>query len=426
MKIVLAELVYAVSEALDCLEKYFFGITSNHSRRVSYMSSLMAEEMGIDDRKRVLLTEAACLHDNALSEFFRDWSSPAYEGEAEMARLFFQNAEKEKIESQNFSKELPIWADNMLTQHCKNGEENMKLMPFYCEVKDVIHYHHERADGYGPFKLKAEKTPLFSRLIHLADHLDVEFHLHEISREKYDKVRAYVQEQIGVAFDKEVAEVFLSAFTYEWAQAMTGNKVRSLLMERLPHEKEEVTGRELKKIAGLFAKIIDYKSGFTCRHSLGIAEKSARMAEWYGWDQEAQDEMYFTGALHDLGKLMTSEDILEKPAKLTDEEYKEIKNHALGTYQILRSVTGLEEITLWAALHHEKLDGTGYPFGLKASELGMKERLMACLDIYQALTEERPYKKGLSHEKTISIMKQMADQGKLDGERVQDVAQCFA
>ncbi|MCR4890753.1 MAG: HD domain-containing protein [Lachnospiraceae bacterium] len=425
MKLVLAELVYAVSEALDCLEKYFFGITSNHSRRVSYMSSLMAEEMGIDERKRVLLTEAAALHDNALSEFFRDWASPAYEGEREMARLFFENAEKEKFDPLDYSKELPVWTENMLLQHCKNGEENMKLMPFYEEVKDVILYHHERADGYGPFKMKTEEIPLFSRLIHMADHLDVEFHLHEIPREKYDRVCAYVRDQIGVAFDREVAEAFLSSFTYERAQAMTGNKVRSLLMERLPHEKEEVTGRELKKIAGLFAKIIDYKSGFTCRHSLGIAEKSARMAEWYGWDQEAQDEMYFTGALHDLGKLMTSEDILEKPAKLTDEEYKEIKNHALGTYHILRTVTGLEEITLWASLHHEKLDGTGYPFCLKADDLGMKERLMACLDIYQALTEERPYKKGLSHEKTISMMKQNVEQGKLDGDLVRDLDRCF-
>lgn len=78
-----------------------------------------------------------------------------------------------------------------------------------------------------------------------------------------------------------------------------------------------------------------------------------------------------------------------------------MKNHAGYTYLILSEVNDFEEIRDWAAFHHEKLNGKGYPFGKTADELNEPERIMACIDIYQALTEDRPYKKGLSHEKRV-------------------------
>ena len=88
-------------------------------------------------------------------------------------------------------------------------------------------------------------------------------------------------------------------------------------------------------------------------------------------------------------------EILEKPDKLTDDEFSTMKNHAGYTYLILSEVNDFEEIRDWAAFHHEKLNGKGYPFGKTADELNEQERMMACVDIYQALTEDRPYKKGL-------------------------------
>lgn len=94
-------------------------------------------------------------------------------------------------------------------------------------------------------------------------------------------------------------------------------------------------------------------------------------------------------------------EILEKPDKLTDDEFSKMKNHAGYTYLILSEVNDFEEIRDWAAFHHEKLNGKGYPFGKTAAELNEPERIMACIDIYQALTEDRPYKKGLSHEKRV-------------------------
>ena len=109
-------------------------------------------------------------------------------------------------------------------------------------------------------------------------------------------------------------------------------------------------------------------------------------------------------------------EILEKPDKLTDDEFSKMKNHAGYTYLILSEVNDFEEIRDWAAFHHEKLNGKGYPFGKTASELNEPERIMACIDIYQALTEDRPYKKGLSHEKTCEMLDDMAQKGFVDSD----------
>ena len=113
------------------------------------------------------------------------------------------------------------------------------------------------------------------------------------------------------------------------------------------------------------------------------------------------------------------------PDKLTDDEFSKMKNHAGYTYLILSEVNDFEEIRDWAAFHHEKLNGKGYPFGKTADELNEPERIMACIDIYQALTEDRPYKKGLSHEKTCEMLDDMAQKGFVDSDISKKIRECF-
>ena len=100
--------------------------------------------------------------------------------------------------------------------------------------------------------------------------------------------------------------------------------------------------------------------------------------------------------------------------------------NAAYTYYVLSEVQDFAELRDWAAFHHEHLDGTGYPFGKNESELNTQERIMACVDIYQALTENRPYKAGMSHEKACSILLDMAEKGWLDRAIVEQVNACFA
>ena len=144
-----------------------------------------------------------------------------------------------------------------------------------------------------------------------------------------------------------------------------------------------------------------------------------------GFDEETAQKMYLAGALHDIGKVAVGNEILEKPGRLTDEEFTTMKDHASYTYYILSEIDDFEELRDWASFHHERLDGTGYPFGKTAADLNTQERMMACVDIYQALTESRPYKQGMSHEKACGILKDMADKGWIDAEIVSQVDSCF-
>lgn len=157
-----------------------------------------------------------------------------------------------------------------------------------------------------------------------------------------------------------------------------------------------------------------------------MADDAECLARFMGFDEDIAQKMYLAGALHDIGKVAIGNEILEKPGRLTDSEYAEMKHHAAYTYYVLSEVQDFAELRDWAAFHHEHLDGTGYPFGKNESELNTQERIMACVDIYQALTENRPYKAGMSHEKACSILLDMAEKGWLDRAIVEQVNACFA
>lgn len=393
MKIAINDLLRAVSTALDHVEAEAAGVTTYHAQRVAYLAVLTGKKLGLEQDELIYLFAAALLHDNALFTFLDE---DADEG-------------------------VPNWVEEEIGAHCKDGEENVKGLPFYPQIENAILYHHERDDGKGPFGKKTDEIPLFSRLIHIGDALDRAFDLNEVSEEKYHKLMQYLQEQRDSCFDGECVDAFCQVISYEALTGMAGDNINAVLDDLIPRREWDMMGEELMKFADIFARITDIKSHFTYEHSLGIARKAYKMAEYYDWDSDTSQKLYVAGTLHDIGKLMIHNDILEKPGKLTSEEYTEIQNHAMGTYQILSPVKGLEDITKWAALHHEKLDGSGYPFGMDASELGKKERLMACLDIYQALVEKRPYKNGMPHTKAIGILRQMADNGQLDAEIVADI-----
>ena len=125
---------------------------------------------------------------------------------------------------------------------------------------------------------------------------------------------------------------------------------------------------------------------------------------------------------------MISNSLLQKPGRLNDEEFNRMKKHAFYTHQILENIKNKDMIDIikWASNHHEKLNGTGYPLGLTGDQLSMEERLMTCCDIYQALTEERAYKKGFPHEEAIRIMRDMGMKGELDLQIVQTMDGVFS
>jgi HD-GYP domain-containing protein (c-di-GMP phosphodiesterase class II) len=171
---------------------------------------------------------------------------------------------------------------------------------------------------------------------------------------------------------------------------------------------------ELEEIAGLFATLIDMKSPFTTRHSVGVATLSAMIASHLGFDNKAQQAIRIAGLLHDLGKIIIPNKILEKPGKLTKTEILIVKQHSYYTYYLLSKIKGLGKIPEWAAFHHEKMDGSGYPFHYTGRQLSLGSRIIGVIDIFQAMTEERPYRKALGFVEVKKIMAEQVKNRKLD------------
>jgi HD-GYP domain-containing protein (c-di-GMP phosphodiesterase class II) len=400
VKISFKELFCALSDALDYVENSLFGTTKNHAKRVAYIAAVMGKKAGLGDSELSDITACALLHDNALTEYI--------------------HTEQQAGINVLLSKEI-----THIDSHCISGEKNISVLPFYPRVKNVILYHHERADGYGPFHKKTADTLLAARLIHLADLIDLRFASEQYTATREAAMKQFAVDHTDTLFDSETVGLFISCLEDGLVQETEQQDCTVLLKNAFPEKFCDYGKDEIISVGAMFAKIIDYKSNFTSRHSLGIATKALRMAQFYGWDDETQGAYYLAGALHDIGKLAVTTDILEKPDALTAQEYKQIQFHAYATNEILSGIAGFEDIREWAAYHHEKLDGSGYPFGKTAAQLPHKSRLMACLDTYQALREVRPYKQGMTHDAAVAFLRDQAARGKLDAECVHDIDVCF-
>lgn len=390
MRIERNQLLTVLSEALDCVEKEVLGVTDHHAKRVAYLCIEMGRLAGMSEVDISDLAVAALLHDNALNEYKEEYEYGA----------------------------LKPGADGR--GHCIEGEANLKLIPGCESAREYVLYHHECADGSGPFGKKESETPLGAQIVHIADEVDLVFTLGTCKEDDIKRIISYIEEKEGTLFSAEAITLFKECMTKECLARLSNEKIEALVLDI----KEQEIGAE-RGIAELFAHIIDYKSPFTKEHSVGIAKKAEVMAAHLGYEVEKQDKLYMAGALHDIGKLLVNKDVLEKPGRLDDEEYLHIQSHAYETYRLLSKITGFAEIRDWASYHHEKLNGKGYPFRKCEEELTEEMRLLACLDIYQALTEDRPYKAGMTHVKAISILRELTERGELDVGLVEEIDKVF-
>ena len=391
-------LLAACSYALDCVEAELVHVSGKHAKRVAYMSVCMAEQLGIGGERLQDLAVCALLHDNALTQYIQE-------------ELHNDIADASLVPRVGI--------------HCTLGETNIQRLPFHTDVTNVILYHHENADGSGPFGKTWEEVPLFSRMIHLSDMLDRAYGAKGYTEDTLKDIGGYLHENEGTMVDKECVDAFLQAFPKSHFKILGADDFEKNLWEKVPRIKQELNFSQIKELARFFAQIVDYKSPFTSTHSIGVAEDAEQLSRYMGFEEETVQKMYLAGALHDIGKVAVGNEILEKPGRLTEDEFAVMKHHAAYTYYILSDIDDFDEIRDWAAFHHERLDGTGYPFGKTAEELNTQERMMACIDIYQALTESRPYKKGMPHEKACEILQDMAKKGWLDAVVVKQVEDCF-
>ena len=195
---------------------------------------------------------------------------------------------------------------------------------------------------------------------------------------------------------------------------------------------EEVVGlsakerqmEDVRRLAKIFSHIVDAKSPFTVEHSLGVAGLARLLAGKMGLGAVTREKIEVAGLLHDLGKLRVPDEILDKPGKLDSRERKAINAHSFETFRILRHIKGFEEIALWASYHHEEPGGHGYPFHLKGETLAIEARILRVADIFQAMVQDRPYRKGLSPSDVLTFLRNMVASGLVDAGIVAVVESC--
>jgi HD-GYP domain-containing protein (c-di-GMP phosphodiesterase class II) len=379
-----------ISQALDVVEAEEFGSTERHCLRVAALCVAMGRRLGYDDDHLMALTIGAMFHDCALTESIL--------GEREGMR-----------------------SGKNLRLHCEKGQHNIRYLPLKHKPEGYILYHHEYADGSGIFGLKMGEYPIEAELIALADRVDVCSGLQSLPLEAVAQVRGRAESLRDVRYSSASIDAFLAIFDENMLLSLRDPVIDATLDAAIPQLYVSLGDAAVIHIADFVARIIDYKSVFTEQHTNQIACRTYLMCDHYGYGDVDKGLMYLAAGLHDLGKVRTPTSILEKPGKLDPDEFRFIREHALHTYNWLHGVPGFDDICRWASNHHEKLDGSGYPFCLCAAGLDFNSRLLGCMDIYQAVSEARPYHPPRSHEETMEIMHGMASEGKIDPQITRDI-----
>jgi len=153
-----------------------------------------------------------------------------------------------------------------------------------------------------------------------------------------------------------------------------------------------------QKIIRALVRTIDAKDRYTNGHSLRVAEYSREIAKRMKKTEKEQETIYYAGLLHDVGKIRVPESVINKPGKLTDEEYEQIKVHPVTSYHILKDIYDDKTIALGAKFHHERYDGKGYPNGLKSDNIPEIARIIAVADTYDAMASNRSYRNALPQD----------------------------
>jgi putative nucleotidyltransferase with HDIG domain len=157
-----------------------------------------------------------------------------------------------------------------------------------------------------------------------------------------------------------------------------------------------------KNSIAALSNAVDARDPYTSGHSVRVADISVKIGKALGMSKDKINELELAALFHDIGKIGIPDNVLLKPGKLSESEYKIIKSHPQIGASILKDIDYLENILPMIIHHHEKYSGGGYPSGLKGDDIPLESRIIALSDSYDAMTSDRPYRRGMSHESAIS------------------------
>ena len=379
-EILINEFVWAISEAVELISP----VINNHHKKVAYISSNIAREMGLPNDEMQNIVLASMLHDIGV----------------------FSIEEWIKIASFDENHHEP-------ERHAHIGYELLKTLEPLAKPAELIKNHHTVIGASN------EETPVGSHIIHLADKVSLLYdQRRDVLEQAPEMLEKIFQKRDIFQSDTLAALERLGKLEYFWFEAFTQD-ITPDMMRGVHFSRVIVDLPTLRDFAKTIAQIIDFRSRFTATHSSGVAAVAKELSSMSGFSDRECSMMEIAGFLHDLGKMAIPNEILEKKGALNKMEFNLIRRHTYYTYIILNKIRGLENIAVWAAHHHERPDGNGYPFHVKDRDFSKLSRIMAVADVVTALTEDRPYRSGMDRKNVESILRSMTKNNGIDKDVVE-------
>ncbi|TCD06945.1 HD domain-containing protein [Erythrobacteraceae bacterium CFH 75059] len=407
----------AFSYALDLTE----GQPAGHAVRCCYIAGRVAERLGADPAQTAHVHYTALLKDLGCSSnaariaelyladdrtFKRRWKTVP-PGLPSTLRFVFRETGASASWTRRIGAVANILrhgdeiAQDMILARCTRGAEIARSLRRDEAVAQGIYHLDEHWNGTGrPDGLTGQAIPLGARLALLAQVADV-FH------QTGGRVAAQdeVARRAGTWLDPEAARAFASLAEDEafWRD-LESPLIDALVAARAPVEDAPVDDDWLDAITLAFGQVIDAKSPYTAGHSGRVARYAEDLARQMGVPADRIRPLRRAAALHDIGKLGVSSAVLDKPGTLTEAEWVEMREHAAHTNRILGRIGVLSDMADLAAAHHERLDGTGYPLGLRGEQIRVETRIITTCDFYDALTADRPYRAAMPRQRALEVM----------------------
>ena len=414
----MSELLGAFSYALDLTE----GQPTGHSLRCCYIGMAIGRALGLKPAElhalyyAVLLKDLGCSSNAArIAELYvaddrsfkQEWKVAGTSLPKVLQFVFAKTGQgaslRRKISAiANILKNGDEIAQEMIQTRCTRGADIARKLRFDETVAEAIYALDEHWDGSGrPGRLTGDAIPLGARVALLAQVADV-FLQHGGREAAMGEVAA----RAGGWLDPELAAIFVTLGKDEAFWLPLSSPVLAAIVGAMAPEEQAVAVDEdyLDDIAAAFGEVVDAKSPYTGGHSGRVAGFAKGMGETLALPQDRRRWLHRGALLHDVGKLGVSSLVLEKPGKLGDEEWVEMRGHAETTREILGRISCFADMADAAASHHERLDGAGYPLGLKEQQIGYDTRIISVCDFYDALTADRPYRAAMPVDKALSII----------------------